>query len=74
MGFGPEVCTKVETRKESKKTEIRKKKKIKKKGFDGEESGCWVKFSFRNCMPSRSKVDSFLSGTSASYGKFLFFF
>lgn len=52
--------------------EMKRKSEDKKKNYkDGsvEETGCWVKFSFRSCMPSRSKVESFMSGTSASYGK-----
>lgn len=67
---------KLETWKEmERKSEVNKKKKKEKMKMkndkDGsvEETGCWVKFSFRSCMPSRSKVDSFMSGTSASYGK-----
>lgn len=62
MGLRGSDSTKLETWKEM------KKKKNKDVG-SVDETGCWVKFSFRSCMPSRSKVDSFISGTSASYGK-----
>lgn len=36
-----------------------------------EETGCWVHFTFRGCMPSRSKVDNSMSGTSTSCCNFL---
>ncbi|PON59475.1 Tyrosine-protein kinase [Parasponia andersonii] len=66
MAFGCEA-SKMETWDASKS---RARKKEKQNGAV-EETGCWVRFSFRNCccMPSRSKVDSFMSGTSASCGK-----
>ncbi|EXB30116.1 putative receptor-like protein kinase [Morus notabilis] len=64
MGLRGSDSTKLEAWKEMKK----KMKKNKDVG-SVDETGCWVKFSFRSCMPSRSKVDSFISGTSASYVK-----
>ncbi|KAM6573568.1 hypothetical protein CsatA_017648 [Cannabis sativa] len=69
MGLGPDA-SKVETWEDSSKSRVVvvEKKKVKKNG-EVEETGCWVRFSFRNCMPSRSKVDSFMSGTTASCGK-----
>lgn len=36
-----------------------------------EETGCWVKFAFMGCMPSRSKVDNSMSGTNTSCCNFL---
>lgn len=36
-----------------------------------EETGCWVHFSFRGCMPSKSKVDNTTSGTTTSCCDFL---
>ncbi|KAL9427388.1 hypothetical protein AB3S75_029558 [Citrus x aurantiifolia] len=51
-----------------------KSRKVKKKKDGGaeqeeeEEIGCWVRFRFiESCMPSRSKVDSSMSGTSTNY-------
>lgn len=66
MGLVPEA-SKAETW-DSSNSKVGKKKKKKKNGTV-EESGCWVRFSFRSCMSSGSKVDSFMSGTSASCGK-----
>lgn len=59
-----------------------KSRKVKKKKDGGaeqeeeEEIGCWVRFRFiESCMPSRSKVDSSMSGTSTNYGNcFCFLF
>lgn len=53
-----------------------KSKGKKKKDEAVEETGCWVKFSFGTCMPSRSKVDSAMTGTTISFGNSLlsFFF
>lgn len=61
-----EMERKSEVNKKKKKEKMKMKMKHDKDGSVG-ETGCWVKFSFRSCMPSRSKVDSFMSGTSASY-------
>lgn len=54
-----------------------KSRKVKKKKDGGaeqeeeEEIGCWVRFRFiESCMPSRSKVDSSMSGTSTNYGNY----
>ncbi|KAJ0043257.1 hypothetical protein Pint_19301 [Pistacia integerrima] len=44
------------------------KKKIKDAAEEEDEIGCWVRFRFmESCMPSRSKVDSTMSGTSTNY-------
>lgn len=46
--------------------------KSKKEG-GGKERKWWFRFSFfGSCIPSRSKVDSTISGTSAHNGNFLF--
>lgn len=59
------TATKVET------LEVSKSKGRNKDGKE-EEIGCWVRFTFRGCMPSRSKVDSTMSGTTnTSCGNFL---
>jgi len=50
------------------------KVKMQKAGSE-KEIGCCVKFCFiGSCMPSRSKVDTSISGTSANSGNFLSFF
>ncbi|KAH0973747.1 hypothetical protein GBA52_025903 [Prunus armeniaca] len=46
-----------------------KSKGKKKKDEAVEETGCWVKFSFGTCMPSRSKVDSAMTGTTISFAE-----
>ncbi|KAM1006257.1 hypothetical protein ACFX11_003100 [Malus domestica] len=43
-----------------------KSKGRKKKDEAVEEHGCWVKLRFGTCMPSRSKVNSSITGTSGS--------
>ncbi|WCJ20809.1 Protein kinase superfamily protein [Euphorbia peplus] len=61
MGLGPDSL-KVKT--------FPKKKDDKrvKKEDDDDEIGCWAKFKLiGNCMPSRSKVDTSLSGITAHY-------
>ena len=67
---------KVETWDVYRKSKGMKKKKRNKEVHDGdkeeEESGCWFRFRFiGNCISSRSKVDSSISGTSAHCGKLL---
>ncbi|GKV08661.1 hypothetical protein SLEP1_g20265 [Rubroshorea leprosula] len=60
MGFGPECVKVVE------KWVVDKNKSRKKKDAGEEETGCWVRLMFMGgCMPSRSKVDSSLSGVTA---------
>ncbi|GLU01958.1 hypothetical protein SLE2022_192330 [Rubroshorea leprosula] len=60
MGFGPECVKVVE------KWGVDKNKSRKKKDAGEEETGCWVRLMFMGgCMPSRSKVDSSLSGVTA---------
>lgn len=50
------------------------KVKMQKAGAE-KEIGCCVKFCFiGSCIPSRSKVDTSISGTSANSGIFLFLF
>lgn len=50
------------------------KVKMQKAGAE-KEIGCCVKFCFiGSCIPSRSKVDTSISGTSANSGNFLSFF
>ncbi|XP_044504416.1 serine/threonine-protein kinase PBL34-like isoform X2 [Mangifera indica] len=49
-----------------------KLRKVKKKIKDGaekeDEVGCWIRFRIlESCMPSRSEVDSSMSGTSVNY-------
>ncbi|KAB2613922.1 receptor-like protein kinase [Pyrus ussuriensis x Pyrus communis] len=46
-----------------------KSKGRKKKDEAVEEPGCWVKLRFGTCMPSRSKVNSSITGTSVSYAE-----
>ncbi|KAF2308685.1 hypothetical protein P3X46_032396 [Hevea brasiliensis] len=65
MGLGPDSI---------KVKNFEDKSKSKKKKYEGsrkeeeEESGCWAKFRLMGgCMPSRSKVDSSLSGTTTQY-------
>lgn len=78
MGLAPND-SKVETWIEG-KSRIASQKKKKKENKLEEETGCWVKLKFiGSCIPSRSKVDSslsgskvdsFISGTSTHCGKF----
>ena len=77
MGLSPD-SVKVKNFKEKSKSKKNKKNQGNEK--DEEDIGCWFKFrSTGSCMPSRSKVDSSLSGISTHYGKnlsgfcFLFF-
>ena len=66
MGLAPNG-SKAETWIEGKSRTAREKKKKKKKKeneLEKEETGCWVRLKFiRSCIPSRSKVDSSLSGS-----------
>lgn len=49
-------------------------KKKKKKNRDGDESGCCLRLSFiGSCIPSRSKVDNSISGTTTSAHSCKFF-
>ncbi|KAL5582385.1 hypothetical protein UlMin_014827 [Ulmus minor] len=59
MGLGPDA-TKVKT------WGVNRSKVEEKKDGAMEETGCWVRFSLRSCIPSRSKVDSSMSSTSTS--------
>ncbi|XP_077240431.1 serine/threonine-protein kinase PBL34-like isoform X2 [Tasmannia lanceolata] len=62
MGLGPDAIQ-VETLEDN----LRGKKK---KDGEVEETGCWIKFRFMgSCIPSRSKVDSSISGTSTNYAE-----
>ncbi|KAH7532605.1 hypothetical protein FEM48_Zijuj04G0039300 [Ziziphus jujuba var. spinosa] len=58
MGLGPNAM-KVETWDVSKSGRKKNDEAV-------EETGCWVKFAFMGCMPSRSKVDNSMSGTTTS--------
>ncbi|KAB5561218.1 hypothetical protein DKX38_006175 [Salix brachista] len=50
------------------KSKSKKNKKNQGNEKDEEDIGCWFKFRLtRSCMPSRSKVDSSLSGISTHY-------
>lgn len=79
MGLAPND-SKVETWIEGKSRTASEKKKKKENELE-EETGCWVKLKFiGSCIPSRSKVDSslsgskvdsFISGTSTHCGKLL---
>lgn len=75
MGLSPE-SVKVkngEVNSSSNKKSRKVKKKIKDGAEEEDEIGCWVRFRFmESCMPSRSKVDSSLSGTSTNYSKCFF--
>jgi len=69
MGLSPD-SVKVKNFKEKSKSKKNKKNQGNEK--DEEDIGCWFKFrSTGSCMPSRSKVDSSLSGISTHYGKHL---
>jgi hypothetical protein len=69
MGLSPD-SVKVKNSNEKSKS-----KKNKKNGKDEEDMGCWFKLRLLgSCMPSRSKVDSSLSGISTHYGKSLSLF
>lgn len=80
MGLAPND-SKLETWIEGKSKTASEKKKKKKENELEEETGCWVKLKFiGSCIPSRSKVDSslsgskvdsFISGTSTHCGKLL---
>ncbi|KAK9707289.1 hypothetical protein RND81_07G187000 [Saponaria officinalis] len=68
MGIGSEVG------KVKKLQGVKKKKKHVDDDDDdddsGENSGCWINFSFiGSCISSRSKVDSSVSGTSTNYAE-----
>ncbi|KAL3597069.1 hypothetical protein D5086_008706 [Populus alba] len=65
MGLSPD-SVKVKNFKEKSKSKKNKKNQGNEK--DEEDIGCWFKFrSTGSCMPSRSKVDSSLSGISTHY-------
>ncbi|XP_065876914.1 serine/threonine-protein kinase PBL34-like isoform X2 [Euphorbia lathyris] len=68
MGLGPEPDSlKVKNFEDKSKTN-NKKKDDKRGNKEVEEIGCWAKFKLiGNCMPSRSKVDTSLSGIAAQY-------
>ncbi|KAI5558770.1 hypothetical protein POPTR_017G077300v4 [Populus trichocarpa] len=64
MGLSPD-SVKVKNSNEKSKS-----KKNKKNGKDEEDMGCWFKLRLLgSCMPSRSKVDSSLSGISTHYAQ-----
>ncbi|EEF45010.1 serine/threonine-protein kinase PBL34 isoform X1 [Ricinus communis] len=61
MGLGPDSL-------KVKNLEDKSKKKKNKKDEEEKEIGCWPKLRLiGGCMPSRSKVDNSLSGTTAQY-------
>ncbi|KAJ0098475.1 hypothetical protein Patl1_22125 [Pistacia atlantica] len=71
MGLSPK-SVKVKNWEVNSSSNNNKSRKVKKKIKDGaeeeDEIGCWVRFRFmESCMPSRSKVDSTMSGTSTNY-------
>uniref|UniRef100_A0A2P2M4D2 non-specific serine/threonine protein kinase n=1 Tax=Rhizophora mucronata TaxID=61149 RepID=A0A2P2M4D2_RHIMU len=50
------------------KSKSKKKSKVEGNGKKKKEIGCWIKFrSMGGCMPSRSKVDSSVSGAPSQY-------
>uniref|UniRef100_A0A2P2M4A9 Uncharacterized protein MANES_S023500 n=1 Tax=Rhizophora mucronata TaxID=61149 RepID=A0A2P2M4A9_RHIMU len=54
------------------KSKSKKKSKVEGNGKKKKEIGCWIKFrSMGGCMPSRSKVDSSVSGAPSQYGNYL---
>ena len=66
MGFGNNAI-------QAGSLDVGKSKGRKKRDSDKKESGCCLKFSFiGSCIPSRSKVDNSISGTSAHSGNFSF--
>lgn len=78
MGLGPEPVKlkNWEVKNSGKNNKSRKVKKKKDGGEEEDEIGCWVRFRFmESCLPSRSKVDNSMSGTSTNYGNsFLYCF
>ncbi|KAJ4707511.1 Kinase [Melia azedarach] len=70
MGLGPEPVKlkNWEVKNSGKNNKSRKVKKKKDGGEEEDEIGCWVRFRFmESCLPSRSKVDNSMSGTSTNY-------
>ena len=64
----------VKVKNSNERSKSKKNKKNQGNDKDEEDRGCWFKLRLLgSCMPSRSKVDSSLSGTSTHYGKNLCF-
>ena len=63
----------VKVKNSNERSKSKKNKKNQGNDKDEEDMGCWFKLRLLgSCMPSRSKVDSSLSGISTHDGKTLF--